>query len=96
MAEKAVTSTVARKTARVAISSRSAAVQSALFGFPRFAGPSQAVDFAPPCNHWLLVSRRSSKTPARCGNCFSWSKFGHWRFECVQSARVSKANQESR
>ena len=65
MAEKAVTSTVARKTARVAISSRSAAVQSALFGFPRFAGPSQAVDFAPPSNHWLLVSQRSSKTPAR-------------------------------
>ena len=47
MAEKAVTSTVARKAARGAISSRSVAVRSILFGSPRFAGPSQAVDFAP-------------------------------------------------
>ena len=95
-AEKAVKSTVARKTARRAISSRSSAVQSAPFGSPRFAGPSQAVDFAPPHNQRLPVSRRSSETPARPGNCFACGKFAHWRSECVQSARGSKGNQDGR
>ena len=64
-AEKAVKSTVARKAARRAISSRSSAVRSAPFGSFRFAGPSQTVDFAPPRNQWLPVSRRSFETPAR-------------------------------
>ena len=68
-AEKAVKSTVARKAARRAISSRSSAVRSAPFGSPRFAGPSQTVDFAPLRNQWLPVSRRSFETPARPGNC---------------------------
>ena len=44
-------------------------MRSAPFGSPRFAGPSQTVDFAPPCNQWLPVSRRSFETPARPGNC---------------------------
>ena len=95
-AEKAVKSTVARKAARRSISSRSSAVRSAPFGSPRFAGPSQTVDFAPPRNQWLPVSRRSFETPARPGNCFACGKFGHWRSECVQSARGSKGNQDSR
>ena len=64
-AEKAVKSTVARKAARGAISSRSSAVRSAPFGFPRFAGPSQAVDFAPPRSQWLPFSRRLFDTPTR-------------------------------
>ena len=85
IAEEMVKSTVAGKAARRAISSRSLAVRPPLLGSPRFAGPSQAVDFAPPSNHWLLVSRRPSKTPARPGNCFAWGKLGHWRFEFVQS-----------
>ena len=59
-----------------------------LLGSPLFAGPSQAVDFVPPSNHWLLVSQRSSKTPARPGNCFAWGKFGPWRFEFVQSDKL--------
>ena len=71
-AEKAVNSTLARKAARRAISSRSSAVRSAPFGSPRFAGPSQAVDFAPPCNQWLPVPRRSSETPAKPGNCYAY------------------------
>ena len=87
---------VARKAARRAISSRSSAVRSAPFGSPRFAGPSQAVDFAAPRNQWLPVSRRSSETPARPGNCFACGKFGYGRSECVPSARGSKANQDSR
>ena len=96
-AENAVKSTVARKAARRAISSRSSAVQSIPFGSSRFAGPSQAVDFAPPCNYqWLPVSPRSSETPARPGNCFACGKFGRWRSECVQRARGSKGNQDSR
>ena len=95
-AEKKVKSTVARKAARRAISSRSSAVRSAPFGSPRFAGPSQTVDFAPPRNQWLPVSRRSFKTPARPGNCFACGKFGHWRSECVQSASGWKGNQDSR
>ena len=49
-AEKAVKSTVTRKSARRAISSRSSVVRSAPFGSPRFAGPSQAFDFASPRN----------------------------------------------
>ena len=95
-AEKAVKSTVARKVARRAISSRSSAVRSAPFGSPRFAGPSQTMDFAPPRNQWLPVSRRSFETPAGPGNCFACGKFGHWRSECVQSARGSKGHQDSR
>ena len=82
-AEKAVKSTVARKAVRRAISSRSSAVRSAPFGSPRFAGPSQAVDFAPPRNQWFPVSWRSFEAPARPGNCFACGKFGHWRSECV-------------
>ena len=42
------------------------------------------------------VSRRSFETPARPGNCFACGKFGHWRSECVQSARGSKGNLDSR
>ena len=95
-AEKAVKSTVARKAARRASSSRSSAVRSVPFGSPRFAGPSQAVDFASPRNQSLPVSRRSSETPARPGKCFACRKFGHWRSECVQSARGLKDNQDSR
>ena len=95
-AEKAVKSTVARKAARRAISSRSSAVRSAPFGSPRFAGPSQAVGFTPPRNQRLPVSRCSSETPARPGNCFACGKFGHWRSECVQSARGSKGNEDGR
>ena len=49
-AEKAVKSTVARKSARRALSSRSSVVRSSPFGPPRFTGPSQAVDFASPRN----------------------------------------------
>ena len=67
-----------------------------IIGFPRFAGPSQAVDFAPPRSQWLPVSRRSLDTPATPGNCFACGKFGHWRAECVQSTRGSKGNQDSR
>ena len=95
-AEKAVKSSVAGKSARRAISSRSSVVQSAPFGSLRFTGPSQAVDFASPRNQWFPVSRRSFETPARPGNCFACGKFGHWRSECVQGARRSKGNQDSR
>ena len=49
-AEKAVKSTVARKSARRALSSRSSVVRSSPFGSPRFTGPSQAADFASPRN----------------------------------------------
>ena len=94
--EKAVKSTGARKAARRAISSHSSAVRSAPFGSPRFAGPSQTVDFAPHRNQWLSVSRRSFEAPARPGNCFVCGKFGHWRSECVQIAHGSKGNQDSR
>ena len=94
-AEKVVKSMVARKAARRAISSRSSTVRSAPFGSPRFAGPSQAVDFAPRRNQRLPVSRRSSET-ARPGNCFACGKFGHWRSECVQSARGLNGSQDSR
>ena len=95
-AEKAVKSTVARKSARRVISSRSSVARSGPFGSPRFTGPSQAVDFASPRNQWFPVSRRSFETPARPGNCFACGKFGHWRSECVQGARGSKGNQDSR
>ena len=95
-AEKAVKSTVARKSARRAISSRSSVPRSGPFGSPRFTGPSQAVDFASPRNQWFPVSRRSFETPARPGNCFACGEFGHWRSECVQGARGSKGNQDSR
>ena len=73
-AEKAVKSTVARKSARRAISSRSSVARS---GSPRFTGPSQAVGFASPRNQWFPVSRRSFENPARPGNCFACGKFGH-------------------
>ena len=49
-AEKAVKSTIVRKSARRALSSRSSVVRSSPFGSPRFTGPSQAVDFASPRN----------------------------------------------
>ena len=71
-------------------------MRSALFGSPRITGPSVAVDFASPSNQWFPVSRRSFETPARPSNCFACGKFGHWRSECVQGARGSKGNQDSR
>ena len=95
-AEKAVKSSVAGKSARQAISSRSSVVQSAQFGSPRFTAPSQAVDFASPRSQWFPVSQRSFETPARPGNCFACGKFGHWRSECVQGARGLKGNQDSK
>ena len=91
-AEKGVKSTVARKSARLAISSCSSVVQSAPFGSPRFTGPFQAVDFASPRNQWFPVSQCSFETPARPDNCFACGKFGHWRSECVKGARGSKGN----
>ena len=43
-----------------------------------------------------LRSMRSIKQ-RRPGNCFACDKFGHWRSaECVQSARGSKGNRDSR